>query len=78
MAIREDVKLCRDCKWVHVPLSNRIFDTFRPYRFALCESPQIDSVTFRVEGRAHGEYCTVMREFAHRCGRDGKWWEART
>ena len=74
-----DVKLCKDCKWCHVPLLDRILGF--SYRFAKCVHPKNRDNPSKVtgEGRPLYSFCEVMREsevFPEKvCGPSARWFE---
>jgi len=71
-----ELKLCKDCHWVHVPILDRIFLFYRPYKFALCTNPMfVSQERFFVDGRSpEMSDCGNNRTYPHRCGPSGKEW----
>jgi hypothetical protein len=67
-----EMKLCKDCKYYKKDWSSHIIgsgDTFD-----LCLHPLVTGNV--VTGKNNGRYCDSERKF-HKCGMDGKLWEAR-
>lgn len=75
----EEVRLCKDCKWGHPPLSTNAVYNYElkgfSYPFiweeAICRNPNAQSL---VDGK-YREKCEMLRVGA--CGPEGHWWEER-
>ena len=73
-----DTKLCKDCKFVSPVRWWSPAYWFVDRHFRLCTHPQL-SIRARVSGQPDSmDYCSVYREFEHRCGVEAKFWEARS
>ena len=68
----EPIRLCKDCKHYRKDWSAR-FTGFGD-TFDLCLHPLVTGNV--VTGKNNGRYCDSERKF-HKCGMDGKLWEAR-
>ena len=67
-----DIKLCKDCKHYKRDWFGRI--TGFGDTFDLCLHPLVTGNL--VTGKHNGCYCDSTRRF-HKCGMEGKYWEAR-
>ena len=66
------IKLCKDCKWYKKDWITHLME--RSDRFDKCLSPALNENL--VTGKSNGYYCDTTRRF-HKCGMEGKLWEAR-
>lgn len=67
----EEVRLCKDCKWMRVGILDRIF---RYYRFARCANPIDGGRAVLVDGSG-GLLCGTRRGPLDLCGLSGDLWE---
>ena len=68
----EPIRLCKDCKHYKKDWSAHI--TGSGDRFDVCVHPIVTGNV--VTGKSNGYYCDTIRRF-HKCGYDGKLWEAK-
>lgn len=63
MALASEIRICRDCRYLH------------SQNYRLCAHPtflRIDLVTGNAEGH---QWCTSMRMHGSPCGKEGELWE---
>lgn len=72
------MKLCKDCKWLERTWLMRI-KLMVPGQFSRCLCPALndDQSPSPITGKPpRPKFCSVMRDFDHRCGKEAKYFES--
>ena len=69
----EQIKLCKDCKWYKKDWVSHILGDGD--KLDMCLNPLLNENL--ITGKSKGRFCDMMRLPYGKCGKEGKYWEAR-